>query len=56
MCFVVGNLFGVVAAPIQGNVDCEDYVSHFASVDTDQLSQSGFEVDEIRRLRNRINE
>jgi len=28
MCFFIGNLFGVVAAAIQGNVDCEDYISH----------------------------
>jgi hypothetical protein len=28
MCFFVSNLFGVVAAAIQGGVDCEDYVSH----------------------------
>jgi hypothetical protein len=24
MCFFISNLFGVVAAAIQGNVDCED--------------------------------
>ena len=28
MCFFITNLFGVVAAAIQGNVDCEDKVSH----------------------------
>jgi hypothetical protein len=28
MAFVISNLFGVVAAAIQGNVDCEDYISH----------------------------
>ena len=26
MAFVISNLFGVVAAAIQGNVDCEDYI------------------------------
>ena len=26
--FFIGNCFGVVAAAIQGNVDCEDYISH----------------------------
>ena len=29
MYFFIGNHFGVVAAAIQGDVDCEDYVSHF---------------------------
>jgi len=24
----IRNVFGVVAAAIQGNVDCEDYISH----------------------------
>jgi hypothetical protein len=28
MRFVIGNLFGVVAAAIHGDVDCEDYISH----------------------------
>jgi hypothetical protein len=28
MAFVISDLFGVVAAAIQGSVDCEDYVSH----------------------------
>jgi hypothetical protein len=28
MYFFVRNHFGVVAAAIQGNVDCEDYISH----------------------------
>ena len=28
MCFVISNLLGVVAAAIQSNVDCEDYISH----------------------------
>jgi hypothetical protein len=31
MGFIIGNLFGVVAAAIQGNVDCEDYISHLKS-------------------------
>jgi len=33
MCFVISILFGVVAAAIQGNVDCEDYISHFDGPD-----------------------
>jgi hypothetical protein len=28
MRFFIANLFGVVDAAIQGDVDCEDYVSH----------------------------
>jgi hypothetical protein len=28
MCLVISHLFGVVAAAIQGSVDCEDYISH----------------------------
>src|SRR5690349_16599852 len=28
MCFFITDLFGVVAAAIQGSVDCEDHVSH----------------------------
>src|SRR3954452_16904305 len=28
MGFFIGNLFGVVAAAVQGYVDCEDYISH----------------------------
>ncbi len=28
MCFFIGIEFGVVAAAIQGNVDCVDYISH----------------------------
>jgi hypothetical protein len=27
--FVIGDHFGVVAAAIQGDVDCVDYISHF---------------------------
>jgi hypothetical protein len=27
--FFIGNRFGVVAAAIQGSVDCEDYISHW---------------------------
>ena len=29
MHFFIGNHFGVVDAAVQGNVDCEDYVSHW---------------------------
>jgi predicted benzoate:H+ symporter BenE len=29
MCFVIRKLLGVVAAAIQGSVDCEDYFSHW---------------------------
>ena len=32
MCLVISNLFGVVTAAIQGNVDCVDYISHFSFV------------------------
>jgi hypothetical protein len=32
MCFFIPNLFGVVAAAIQGNVDREDYISHLIVV------------------------
>ena|GEM_PF-6599608 len=32
MCFVISKLLGVVAAAIQGNVDCEDYISHWIVV------------------------
>jgi len=28
MCFFISKLFGMVAAAIQGKVDCEDYISH----------------------------
>ena len=28
MCFFISELLGMVAAAIQGNVDCEDYISH----------------------------
>jgi len=28
MCFFISKLFGMVAAAIQSNVDCEDYISH----------------------------
>jgi hypothetical protein len=28
MYFFIGNHFGVVAAAIQGDIDCEDYISH----------------------------
>jgi hypothetical protein len=27
--FFISNPFGVVGAAIDGNVDCEDYISHF---------------------------
>jgi hypothetical protein len=51
MGFFITNHFGVVAAAIQGNVDCEDYISHFRlRAHTHQLSQSRFEVAEIRRF------
>jgi len=39
MCFFIGNHFGVVAAAIQGDVDCEDYISH--------LITFGFEISQI---------
>jgi len=29
MDLCIGNHFGVVAAAIQSDVDCEDYISHF---------------------------
>jgi len=29
MCFVVGKLFGVIDAAIRGNVNGEDYLSHW---------------------------
>jgi len=29
MGFIIGQLFGVVAAAIQGTVDCEDHISHW---------------------------
>jgi len=29
MCFFIGNHFGVVAAAIQGDIDCADQVFHF---------------------------
>jgi hypothetical protein len=36
-CFFIGKLFGVVAAAIQGNVDCEDYISYVPSPTSDTL-------------------
>jgi len=38
-------LFGVVAAAIQGNVDCEDYISHLSV-----LSSSMFQCYESLRV------
>ena len=32
VCFIVSKLFGVVDAAIQGNVDCEDYISHWIAL------------------------
>jgi hypothetical protein len=29
MCLFISKLFGVVAAAVEGNVDCEEQVSHF---------------------------
>src|SRR5437660_11110550 len=32
MYFIISKLFGVVAAAIQGSVDCEDYISHWIAL------------------------
>jgi hypothetical protein len=34
MCFFITNLFGVVDTAIQGNIDCEDYISHLIAYST----------------------
>jgi hypothetical protein len=38
MCFFIGNYFGVVAAAIYRNVDCEDYISHVPTPHSDTLA------------------
>jgi len=41
MRFVISHLLGVVAAAIEGNVDCENYFSHWVVLTS--LSTSAYE-------------